>query len=362
MDSAAAGAAIARPSRLAASLLPGLLLVVSLLAACATPGDPVVSAPAGQVPAFQGLTGLAGEAAPSPIDILVVRKRCRQGEDWAEDALGQVSQMLGAATVAPIHPLPVHQAETGPPAPMARAFGASVDNDRWQARLAAIAWSPASRACDGDAASAPPPATDPAADLEPAAAALPMQAALVAAARHFEAGRDRSTAPERPLVIVAQGQGGLLALTTLAGLPDDDSRRSIGEHLVSRTAGVFLTGSASLPDSAAPGSDDPGDPAAAFRLAQLRLTASMPPSPPSPPATSTTPTTPSSTTSPTAVRIIRFRDPHGPASTPARSQSQSQAAPGVTEVSLELEGTGRDALRDPRVRALILCGYPVTDC
>lgn len=250
-----------------------VMLVVLASAACTTFGEPVVSAPPGETTAFEGLAQLASDDGPTAVDILLVHGMCTHDAGWAEAAIEQVATMLGGAGRPDVERLAVPQSS-------ADVFGSDLATPNWQARVAAIVWSPIvastkaelcedttsrSPACRRDAGFSPAlaghapglagasahPLKDRLIDDCMADAVIylgrardqindQMQQALVTAARHFEARRGHDTAVARPLVVITQGLGGKLAFDALLRMQQDFSLSHVGNRLADRATRIYL--------------------------------------------------------------------------------------------------------------------------
>ena len=241
--------------------------MLAVLAACTTFGEPLVSTRPGEASSFEGLAQLAIDDGPTALDILLVHGMCTHDAGWAESAIEQVATLLGANRQPVITRLPVPQSS-------AEVFGADLATPQWEARVAAIVWSPVvaptkAELC-GDTRSRSPACRRDAGDrsawaITPASHALKdkliddcmadaviylgrardpindqMQKALVTAARHFEARRGNATAVTRPLVIITQSLGGKLAFDALLRMQQDYSLSHVGNRLAERTTRVYL--------------------------------------------------------------------------------------------------------------------------
>lgn len=238
-------------------------------AACTTFVDPVVTARSGESTAFEGLAQLAAGDEATAIDLLLVHGMCTHDEGWADAAIGQVATMLGADAAPVVDRLAVSHSS-------ADVFGADVATPAWQARIAAIVWSPIvastkaelcqdttskAPACRRDAerlapqwfsqASAAGPIRDSLVDDCMADAVIylgrardqindQMQKALVTAARHFEARRGNDTGVTRPLVVITQSLGAKLAFDALLRMQQDYSLSHVGDRLAERTTRIYL--------------------------------------------------------------------------------------------------------------------------
>lgn len=240
-----------------------------MTAACTTFVDPVVTARSGESTSFEGLAQLAARDEATAIDLLLVHGMCTHDEGWAEAAIGQVATLLGAESAPTVDRLPVLHSS-------AAVFGADLVTPQWQARIAAIVWSPIvastkaelcqnttsqAPACRREAerlapqwfsqASAAGPVKDSLVDDCMADAVIylgrardqindQMQKALVTAARHFEARRGNETGVTRPLVVITQSLGAKLAFDALLRMQQDYSLSHVGNRLAERTTRIYL--------------------------------------------------------------------------------------------------------------------------
>ena len=225
-----------------------------------------------------------------------------------------------------------------------------------------------------------------------------MQKALVTAARHFEARRGAATSVSRPLVMITQGLGGKLAFDALLRMQQDYSLSHVGDHLAGRTAQVYLAanqlpflklGDAAL-DEASAGIDGP---AGRRRLARLIEAAGSarrtpaPKSPKSPKARIAGMPAPWYEPDPVeafihrqaaqrgaarqAPQVVAINDPPDLMAYGTRPERRGDSP--IIDVTIEIEPAALgivvppdpaylNYLRDPRVRALIRCGYGQPRC